>query len=45
MLIFVACTGSSASDLTAQLFYEFWVLLLHLLSKLLPSEKEKRKSS
>ena len=35
LLVVVAGTGSPTPDLTAELLYQLWVLLLHLLSKLL----------
>lgn len=35
LLVVVAGTGGPTSDLTAELFYQLWVLLLHLLSELL----------
>lgn len=37
LLLLVAGAGSSTPNLTAQLLYEFGVLLLHLLGKLLAS--------
>lgn len=35
LLVIVAGTGCSTSDLTSKLLNQLWVLLLHLLSKLL----------
>lgn len=35
LLVVVAGTGSPTPDLTAELLYQLWVLLLHLLSELL----------
>lgn len=35
LLVIIAGTGSPTPDLTAELPYQLWVLLLHLLSELL----------
>lgn len=35
LLVIVAGTGGPTSDLTSELFYQLWILLLHLLGELL----------
>ena len=43
-LLLVSCAGRSVADLTPQLFDEFGVLLLHLLSELLTSATQNNKN-
>lgn len=40
LLVVIAGTGGPTSDLTSELFYQLWVLLLHLLGKLLATAGE-----
>lgn len=40
LLVVVAGTGGPTSDLTPELFYQLWVLLLHLLGELLATAGE-----
>lgn len=42
LLVIIAGTGSPTPDLTAELLYQLWVLLLHLLSELLAPAGEGR---
>lgn len=45
LLVVIAGTGGPTSDLTSELFYQLWVLLLHLLGKLLAAAGEAGPSS